>query len=150
MSKKDSYQVSLKLILKNEKGEILILRDRDDGTFGGFYDLPGGRIDTDEFSVDFRDIVLRELKEETGNTQAIINKEPVALARHQFRKLDEQGRPVRVLYVFFTGQYLSGDIVISEEHTDYQWIDLENIELEKYFTSGILEGIQIYLNKNSR
>ena len=37
----DFYQVSLKAILKNEKGEVLVLGGLDGGSFEGFYDLPG-------------------------------------------------------------------------------------------------------------
>ena len=52
--KRDWYQVSLKLILKNKKGEVLVLKTLETGNFAGYHDLPGGRIDTDEFVVSFK------------------------------------------------------------------------------------------------
>ena len=50
MSKRDFYQISLKTILKNDKDQVLILNGHPQGSFAGFYDLPGGRIDKDEFA----------------------------------------------------------------------------------------------------
>ena len=40
----DFYQISLKVILKNDKGEMLALGGAVGGVFEGFHDLPGGRI----------------------------------------------------------------------------------------------------------
>ncbi len=149
MKKKDFYQVSLKLILKNEKGEVLILRDAGKNEFAGFYDLPGGTIDTSELKVQIQDILKREIIEETGNIEVKVNEIPVALGRHEFAKLDALGNKIKVFYIFFEGQYFGGEVVVSEEHFDYKWVDLEDIELEKYFISGMLDGIQMYL-KNDR
>ena len=58
---KDFYQISLKLLLKNDVNEILALKAVDSGRFAGFYDLPGGRIDVDEFRTDFGEILAREI-----------------------------------------------------------------------------------------
>jgi hypothetical protein len=51
------------------------------------------------------------------------------------------------LLVFFEAEYFGDEIKISDEHTDHKWLDLDKIELEKYFKSGILEGIKMYLGK---
>ena len=48
-SRRDFDQVSLKLILQNSAEEVLCLKAAYKGSFGDFYDLPGGRIDVDEF-----------------------------------------------------------------------------------------------------
>ncbi len=96
------YQVSLKLLLKNNKGEILALKAADNGSYAGYHDLPGGRIDADEFNTDFTEIIEREVKEEIG------------------------------------------DIKISDEHSNFKWLNLKDIKLEEYFTSGILEGVKMY------
>ncbi|MCK9393571.1 MAG: hypothetical protein WCX30_03855 [Candidatus Paceibacterota bacterium] len=50
--KVDFYQISLKLILKNSTGEILGLKVKSN-SISAFYDLPWGRISTDEFEVSF-------------------------------------------------------------------------------------------------
>lgn len=145
-TKQDFYHVSLKLLLKNSEGHILILKVPDDYTMTGFYDVPGGRIDIDEFTTAFEDILRREVKEEIGDVEVHINLNPVAVSRGiipKSRKHD--GRDIHIFYVFFEADYKGGDIVISDEHTDHRWIDLNEADLKQYFTAGILEGIEGYL-----
>lgn len=145
MTERDFYQISLKLILKNNQEEILILKALDDGVFAGHYDLPGGRIDYNEFDTDFLSILKRELLEEIGNVEVVIDDKPVALGRAELLKVGPNGKRIRILYVIFEGDYQGGEIVISNEHKDYKWVNLKKIKLEDYFVSGILEGIKMYL-----
>ncbi len=145
LKQKDLYQVSLKLILKNNNNEILILNAMSGGTFKGFYDLPGGRIDVDEFTTDFVEILKREVREELGEVNIEISNMPVSYGRHRIPpSFSDTGYERHVLYLFFEARYIDGDIVISEEHTGYKWIDIEKIKLEEYFNSGILQGMKMY------
>lgn len=152
LKQKDLYQISLKLILKNDKDEILILNAIKGGTFDGFYDLPGGRIDVDEFRVDSEDILEREVKEELGAIEVdIFSSAPVSIGRHLIpASLSSTGSEMHVLYLFFEGYYKSGDIKISEEHLGYKWINLKDIVLEEYFNSGILEGMKRYIQRSTK
>lgn len=146
---KDFYQISLKVLLKNKKGEILILKAIDGGTFSGFYDLPGGRIDTNEFRVNFDKILKREIKEELGNIKYKLKLCPVSLGRHLIPpKMSDIKKEIHVLYILFEADYINGKIKISDEHKDYIWVNLKKINLKKYFTSGILEGIKAYAKDN--
>jgi len=146
---KDKYQISLKVILTNQKGETLLFKCVENGSFAGFYELPGGRIDVDEFAAPLIDIVERELHEEVGEVQFDLHQQPVALGRHQIQpEFTEDKKATRVLYVFFEAELLSGEVVISDEHIGFEWVKLSGIELEKYFKSGILEGIKMYLGKS--
>lgn len=145
MAEKDFYQISLKLILKDKQGRVLILKAEDNSSFAGYWDLPGGRIDDNEFSIDFKEIIKREIIEEVGNIDFSIDDKPVALSRAILKKPDHNGNLIKILYVMFTGEYFSGDIKISQEHTEYKWFDLKSEKLEDYFVSGILEGLKMYL-----
>ena len=148
MSNHDLYQISLKVFLKNKAGEILILKSNKDGSYAGFYDVPGGRIDADEFSVSFEKIVKRELEEEIGSIDYKLNPKPAAISRYLLpAKFNRSKKDIHVLYIFFEAQYENGDIKISDEHEDHLWLNLSNQPLEKYFNSGILDGIKMYLGK---
>src|SRR3989344_3626721 len=134
------YQVSLKVIFKNEKGEILGLKNVNKGPHAGFYDLPGGRINQNEFYTDFKNIIERELEEEVGEIKFNLKEKPVAVARHMVPGgMTNTGEPVPVLQLYFEAEYLEGEIKISGEHSDYKWIDINNINVEEFFTAGILE-----------
>lgn len=144
---KDLYQVSLKLFLKNKKGDILCLKGAEWGSFAGYYDMPGGRIDSDEFEKDFLEILKREVIEEIGSNNFIINPTPFAISRHLIpASLTKNGKDIHVLLVFYKGDYNGDEINISSEHEGYKWINLKEIDLEKYFKSGILEGAKMFLN----
>ena len=126
----------------------MLLKSNKDGSYAGFYDLPGGRIDADEFSISFEKIVKREVEEEIGSIDYKINPKPAAIGRYLLpAKFNRSGKDIHVLYIFFEAQYESGDIKISDEHEDHLWLNLSNQPLDKFFKSGILDEIKMYLGK---
>jgi 8-oxo-dGTP diphosphatase len=142
----DFYQVSLKVFLKNEKNEILLLEAGLDTSFAGYYDLPGGRIDTDELTVPFFNIIKREISEEIGDINYTLGQAPVAVGRHLVpAAIAKNGQELHVLYLFFEAQYINGDITISNEHIGYKWVDFSKENPKKLLKSGMLEGMRMYL-----
>ncbi len=145
---KDFYQISLKVIIKNHKGEILLLKADPKGSFAGFYDFPGGRIDTDEFITPFLDIIKREIIEEVGNINFVLGSKSVAVGRHLIpASMSKNGSDIHILYLFFEAKYVSGDITISNEHIGFKWADFSKEKPVKLLKSGNLEGIEMYLSK---
>ncbi len=145
---RDFYQISLKLILKNNKGEVLLMKAQNKDTYAGFYDLPGGRINIDEFEVSLPDILLREVREEIGDVEYDLNSRPVAVARHLIpASISVHKRDVHVLYLLYEGLCKSGEVTVSREHTGFIWINPLEVKLEKYLKSGNLEGMRMYLNR---
>ncbi|MDD5433235.1 MAG: NUDIX hydrolase [Candidatus Pacebacteria bacterium] len=145
-SERDFYQVSLKLFLKNNEGEVLCLKAARGGIYDGFYDLPGGRIHLDEFKDPLEKIIKREVQEEVGNIEFELNLKPVALGRNENPKKEGPlGGFVHILNIFFKANFKCGEIKISDEHRNFKWIKLEKDNLEKYFKFAILEGAKMYL-----
>jgi len=145
---RDFYQISLKLILKNGKGEVLLMKAQNKDTYAGFYDLPGGRINVDEFEVPLPDILRREVWEEIGDVEYDLNPRPVAVARHLIpASISVHKRDVHNLYLMYEGLYKSGGVTVSREHTSFMWINPREVDLEKYLKSGNLEGMRMYLNQ---
>lgn len=135
----DKYMISLKVFLTNTDGETLILQNSDKFHSRGFYDLPGWRIDFDEFDTDYETILRREIAEELWvNVKSNISLKPVSMGRLE-NKQD------RVLLLIFEADYISGEIVISEEHEQYKWVQLNELNLEEHFMSGMLEAVMRYL-----
>ncbi|PIY97205.1 MAG: hypothetical protein COY66_00730 [Candidatus Kerfeldbacteria bacterium CG_4_10_14_0_8_um_filter_42_10] len=142
------YQISLKLILKNRKGQILALGGLDNGSYAGLYDFPGGRINDKEFRKPLTEILKREVTEEIGKIKYDLNEKPVAVGRHLLRaSISGSKKDAYVLYLFFEGMYKGGKITISNEHKSCEWLNLKSNNLSKYFSSGNLEGIRMYLLK---
>lgn len=139
------FNVSLKLILENERGEILGMKCKNEGYLAGFYDFPGGRINSDELQAPFKQIIDRELAEEVGqDVKYKIDSRPVSASKQVFFS-NTLKRENCMFMVFFKAKYLGGEIKISDEHIGYKWLDLKKDSAEKYFTGGFLEGIKAYL-----
>lgn len=75
------YRISVKSLIRNEKGEILVVKE--DGR--NYWDLPGGGMDHNE---DIKSAIAREMKEEVnleGNFEyKIIATDDPALVKHGF------------------------------------------------------------------
>lgn len=145
---RDFYQISLKLVLKNGNGEVLLMKAQNKDIYAGFYDLPGGRINVDEFEVPLPDILRREVREEIGDVEYDLNPRPVTVARHLIpASISVHKRDVHVLYLLYEGLYKNGEVTVSREHTGFMWVDPRSVELERYLKSGNLEGIRMYLSQ---
>lgn len=141
----DWYNVSLKIFLINQKGELLALKAAPTGSMAGFYDFPGGRINDDEFNTPYEILIQRELAEEIGaQVKYELRLKPVSFSHHAYYS-QRQGKEIRLLWLCFEAKYLGGEINISQEHADYKWLDLQQINLEDYFTAGPLEAVKRYL-----
>lgn len=144
---RDRYQVSLKALITNDNGEVLALNALPTGSFAGYFDLPGGRIDVREFTTPFTEILEREIREEVGEIQMEIASVPVAVGRHLIAAESEQsgGESVHLLYIFFEVKYLGGNIQTGREHSGFRWLDLHKHKLPDLFKSGLLEGVSMYI-----
>jgi 8-oxo-dGTP pyrophosphatase MutT (NUDIX family) len=107
-----TYQVGLKLLLEKE-GMVLLLRDRQTGHL----DLPGGRINADEYEISITEALDREVREELGNDIQYTLDKPL----FQFRRFNVE-KSSRVFITVYGGEYISGDILLSDEHSAFEWI----------------------------
>lgn len=150
MSKIANYHVSLKCFIKNKNWQTLILKTPENSSFNWMYDFPGWRIDENEFEVDYIDILKREIFEEIWVSKVEIKKEVVAIGRHRILAIQRRtwNEDIHIIYLFFEWFLEENkELIISHEHNDFEWVYLENIKLEDYFCSWILEWVKMYLSK---
>lgn len=109
---------NVRVILQNDKGEILFLKRRKMKRASGEWTLPGGKIDSGERA---EESCIREIKEETNLD--IFN------IKFLFQKINpRKGKTDKnYLVLYFKADY-SGEIKINEESSEYAWINLENIK----------------------
>ncbi len=102
------------------QGKVLILRESGkytDGTNSGRFDVPGGRLNPGER---FNEALVREVLEETGLT--VVVGKPIAV---------NEWRPVvrnelwQVVGIFFECVAENSEVILSEDHDAYEWIDPE-------------------------
>lgn len=115
-------RVAAKGVIVREDGKVLVLREAgyDEGTNGGKWGLPGGRLNNGE---SYADGLQREIKEETG--LEVIPGKPVYIGEwHPVIK----GIPHQIIAIFTRCEYVSGTVRLSEEHDKFDWIDLASME----------------------
>ncbi len=116
------FKVSLQIILKNKIGKILILNQ------DGKWLLPGGRIQKDE---KWDNALSREIKEETGIDDFQIEK------ILDVRTTDDNDQFI----ITFFGHAEKTEVILSSEHQDFQWIDIKELDLYKFWHPSIKERI---------
>jgi 8-oxo-dGTP diphosphatase len=116
MTLEKPYIVSVYAVLRNEKGEFLLLRRSENSHSNpGKWDLPGGKLIHGE---SLEEAVVREAWEETG-----ISIVPGEIAGYATFELPEK----KVIAVIYNGGYVIADVKLSHEHTEYIWSPLYSI-----------------------
>jgi len=116
MNLEKPYIISIYAILRNEKGEFLLLRRAENSHSNpGKWDLPGGKLNHEEI---LEEAIVREVWEETG-----ISIVPGEIAGYVAFELPQK----RVIAIIYDGGYVISDIKLSHEHTEYSWIPLDEI-----------------------
>ena len=115
------YHVGLKVLLK--KGdEFLFLTD----AVGKRFDLPGGRIDDVEHTTPLIEVIAREVGEELGEELKYKLGKPVFQFRRHF-----ESKELHIFLTVYEADYLSGEIKLSTEHSNYQWINPRKVDLKE-------------------
>lgn len=125
MSNNIVQRIAMKAVIVRD-GKVLLLREaatNPDGTNIGRYGFPGGRLENGE---PWKIGLLREIKEETGLVDNIVIKQPVAVSEW-FPTIREV--PHHIVACFLVCEAPIGDVVTSNEHDAYKWVDAESWKL---------------------
>ncbi len=127
-------QVGVKIILQNEEGKYLILhRSKEKYQIGAGGDIPGGRINP---GTSLMTNLKREVMEETGLE---IKGEPKLVLAQDI--LNPNKHIVRLTYSGFA----DGEVTLSEEHSEYRWLTLDEIKSLKQLDSYSREAFEKFL-----
>lgn len=106
------YLICVKGIITRSDGKILVLkRSAQDDHAPSIWETVGGAMDTEETP---QTALEREIKEETGLTVAVLNPFNVFTI-----KKDTGESKVGITFLC---NYISGEVMLSEEHEEYRWI----------------------------
>ena len=111
----DAFATAVKAFIVDNEGQLLIVKRADDDPHRpGMWEIPGGRLNPGEDpSLGLR----REVKEETNLLVEVLD--PLAVSH--FAREDKQ----IVTLITFVCKPISGKVKISEEHSDYKWVDVK-------------------------
>jgi 8-oxo-dGTP pyrophosphatase MutT (NUDIX family) len=133
-----SFEVGLKAFLVRH-GRLLLVRER---VAPQLWELPGGRFDEGEEMTSTSVILARELGEELGSS---LRWDLVGLRDTWVRLAPERG--THVFLLGFECRWLDGEIVLSDEHVESQWVERDDWRglplaepypevLERFWTRG--------------
>lgn len=114
---KESFGIAVKAFIVKEDKLLIIKRGDDDEHKPGIWEIPGGRLAPAE---DPFEGLKREVKEETGLDIAILN----PLKVKHFTRDDGQ----KITMLVFLCKPITEETNISEEHSQYKWIEVDNAE----------------------
>ncbi|HMV41102.1 MAG TPA: NUDIX domain-containing protein [Leptospiraceae bacterium] len=138
MSKHGLFQITQKVFIRKDD-LLLVMKDKKSGAG----DLPGGRMNQDEFFGDWMDSLKRELEEELGSEfQVDISPKPILVHKH----LVNDGNHPCVI-VGYSGVYRSGEISISDEHDFFKWVDVKTYQPDELFSEYMLDAVKLYLKE---
>lgn len=124
------FTVGVKAVLVRD-GRVLVLRKAQE--FGGYLDVPGGRVDPDE---DALQALSRELAEEIGVRSGVIG-DPVYAA--PLPDVTVEGAP---LWLTFFRVELHEDIRLGDEHEEHMW--LTAAEVAAFAAAGEMHAVHAH------
>ena len=119
-------------VITNEKGEILLVKRKDDDFMGGLFEIPGGNAENNE---GIYDVLVREIKEETNFDL----KEVISYINY-FDYFSESEKKCRQFN--FKVEVTGGPIELTE-HDTYKWVRPDEIEAQNV-SDEIKECLIIY------
>lgn len=103
------------LIFRGDR--LLAMRRRSNREGGGIWEGVSGRVRPDEQPLD---AVRREIQEESG---LAVDVDPSPVDAYSARRRREP-----MVVIVYRARYEEGEVVLSEEHTEFQWCTLREFE----------------------
>lgn len=107
-----AINVAFKAIIRKDNKILVIKRSGKEEVFEKLWDIPGGRMNFGEMP---KESLAREIYEETGLEVNILSPFTV----WSFMASDE----LQIIGITMLADYRSGEVALSEEHTEFKWIN---------------------------
>lgn len=117
----DKTLIIASAIIKNNKGEILLLKRGETKTFQNYWQLPEGKLEKKEKPIT---ALKREIKEELG---AEVKQLKLGAGVSQ-SELEAKGIKYLSFRIIFPVKLKTNYITLGSEHSDYQWIHPKKIK----------------------
>ncbi len=122
MSNQQKFRIAVRGLIEKDGRFLLLKRSKPARGEMGYWELPGGGLD---FGESPEAALLREIDEETGLHVAVA--EPLSLWHHL------RGDSVEIIGMTSRCQWRSGEVCLSDEHSDFAWLTIDQIKQQKIF-----------------
>ena len=133
-----NFRLAAKSFIVKDNNLLIIKRRLSDVQKPSIWEIPGGRLELGE---DPFEGLKRETKEETGLDIEVLN----PLSVRYFTRDDNQ----RITMIIFYCKPLTSEVKLSDEHTDFEWVDLNNCKekLADFFHKDVDAFNKLFLSK---
>lgn len=115
------YFTVVALALRNSKNEVLIVQRPDTTYYSGYWEFPGGKIDSNETP---EQALCREIMEEINLTIHEKDLTPLGFVTHQYPH-------AHVTILLFNCDHYEGELKMNEGQPGYVWIKTDQIHTLK-------------------
>ena len=138
MRKKDQvFWVGQKAFIEKAGAVLILKNERHD------LDFPGGKVQVGETNL--AHALHREIREETGLEIEI--QDPFTVWSKEFPPNHPYAPGKRVYIVGFRAKYISGEVKLSEEHTQALWVTKDDYREATKDRSNYFEALEKYFAK---
>ncbi len=134
MDNQHRFRIAVRGLIERDGCFLLLRRTKPARGEMGYWELPGGGLD---FGESPEQALRREIDEETGLTVSI--GEPLCVWHHL------RDNAVQIIGMTLRCQLTGGSVKLSDEHDDYAWLTIEQIEQKKVFPELLSELQKIKL-----
>jgi ADP-ribose pyrophosphatase YjhB (NUDIX family) len=116
------FQYCQKLVVFNEDySKVLLAKRKGEADYDGVYSFIGGKMETTDH--DLKAGIKREVTEEIGSNANI-----EVLLDFSFNEFYRKKSGASMVLPHHIAKYLGGEINLSEEYSDFVWVDIEDID----------------------
>lgn len=132
----DQFVVAVAAIILKDDKLLMMKRSSKKMAAPNLWETLSGRVDHGE---DPYEAVLREIKEESS-LNTLVEKRPIDL--YMTKRL---GKPM--LLIVYKAKYLSGEVTLSEEHSEYHWSTLAEFEEKSILKRLVISAAKAFEKK---
>lgn len=131
--KPQTFYIGIKAVIVNDYKALVVADPRFKG-----YDLPGGKIDEGE---SIEQALRRELKEELGLEEFKMGELLFAVEKYGYKV-----KGISIMLIFYKVTATINKIVLNDEHSEYRWIEKEElaqlISQDKFRNDGVKTALE--------
>lgn len=122
MNNNTYFQYCQKLVVFNDDySKVLLAKRKGEADYDGVYSFIGGKMETTD--QDFKAGIKREVTEELGGDVQL-----EVLLDFTFNEFYRKKSGDSMVLPHHAAVYLGGEIILSDEYSEYVWVDIEDID----------------------
>ncbi len=115
-------------IIRSDEGEIFCCKRGPGRSLEGFWEFPGGKIETNETH---EQTIVREIKEELKTT--IVPIKYVGISNYEYSDLE---KPFSITMYAYECKLIDGELELTE-HTEKKWVKVEDLDKIKFAAADL-------------